>query len=412
MLLAFSGLDSAQRYEVVVYSDRGESKYTGVKSRGHFGTIIGAESFSNASTPGTTWATDIENHQPGDSTLYNVGDNSDAGFVTRFVDIDPGADGNLAIRLKQGVDATYSSYFSEHYSYANAVMIRTIPKPRSFVAYNDLAWFAGQPNLRISSYTTPNGNNAGINSGALVDHNTGIPLDATLTVTGGRHTFAQQGLPPAEGTDANSVFGNKVDGTGTISYGDEDLVLEFANLDPSLQYELVLYSDRGNANYTGDASRGHFATIMGAEHFTNASTDGTFIVVDMNNHMPDDSTLYNAGDNHSTGFVTRFVDVEPGADGQVSIRLKQHVDPTYASYFSKYYSYANAVMLRAYEPTLGGGADAGPECDDGNNVDGDGCNASCVIEFCGDGIKNNGVAEECDDGNNVGGDGCNANCRI
>ncbi|HEY1099252.1 MAG TPA: DUF4215 domain-containing protein [Myxococcota bacterium] len=45
------------------------------------------------------------------------------------------------------------------------------------------------------------------------------------------------------------------------------------------------------------------------------------------------------------------------------------------------------------------------ECDDGNDVDGDGCTV-CVIDVCGDGVANNG--DECDDGNDVDGDGCTA----
>ncbi|KAH7113930.1 hypothetical protein B0J13DRAFT_533708 [Dactylonectria estremocensis] len=56
----------------------------------------------------------------------------------------------------------------------------------------------------------------------------------------------------------------------------------------------------------------------------------------------------------------------------------------------------------------------GEECDDGNNIDGDGCSANCTKEstgaYCGDGIVRPG--EECDDGNNVDGDGCSATCTI
>jgi len=56
-----------------------------------------------------------------------------------------------------------------------------------------------------------------------------------------------------------------------------------------------------------------------------------------------------------------------------------------------------------------GNLDAGEECDDGNNVDGDGCSAKCTIDpYCGDGTVDAG--EECDDGNNVDGDGCSAEC--
>ena len=58
-----------------------------------------------------------------------------------------------------------------------------------------------------------------------------------------------------------------------------------------------------------------------------------------------------------------------------------------------------------------GNLDPGEECDDGNNIDGDGCSAVCTIEpYCGDGNLDPG--EECDDGNNIDGDGCNADCMI
>jgi cysteine-rich repeat protein len=50
------------------------------------------------------------------------------------------------------------------------------------------------------------------------------------------------------------------------------------------------------------------------------------------------------------------------------------------------------------------------ECDDGNGIDGDGCNASCLIEVCGDGIFQPTLNEECDDGNNTINDGCDNDC--
>ncbi len=88
--------------------------------------------------------------------------------------------------------------------------------------------------------------------------------------------------------------------------------------------------------------------------------------------------------------------------------------------------------------------DAGEQCDDGNNVNGDGCSATCNIERCGDGIVGNSpgetcdppgttagangnicrsdctvcgdgikqTGEQCDDGNNISGDGCENNCAV
>ena len=62
------------------------------------------------------------------------------------------------------------------------------------------------------------------------------------------------------------------------------------------------------------------------------------------------------------------------------------------------------------------------ECDDGNNDNGDGCDANCQIEeddpgddqpsaTCGDGVVNQD-SEECDDGNTDNNDGCGTNCKI
>ncbi len=55
--------------------------------------------------------------------------------------------------------------------------------------------------------------------------------------------------------------------------------------------------------------------------------------------------------------------------------------------------------------------DQGEQCDDGNNVSGDGCRADCRSnETCGNGQRD--VSEQCDDGNTVAGDGCGVDCRL
>ncbi|MDJ0865630.1 MAG: IPT/TIG domain-containing protein [Myxococcota bacterium] len=52
--------------------------------------------------------------------------------------------------------------------------------------------------------------------------------------------------------------------------------------------------------------------------------------------------------------------------------------------------------------------DPGEECDDGNRVDGDGCDNNCTSSRCGNGVR--AAGEQCDDGNTVDGDGCDAEC--
>jgi cysteine-rich repeat protein len=57
--------------------------------------------------------------------------------------------------------------------------------------------------------------------------------------------------------------------------------------------------------------------------------------------------------------------------------------------------------------------EAPEQCDDGNLINGDGCDASCLFEVlvtCGDGILDSG--EECDDGNQIDTDECRNVCRI
>lgn len=50
------------------------------------------------------------------------------------------------------------------------------------------------------------------------------------------------------------------------------------------------------------------------------------------------------------------------------------------------------------------------QCDDGNIISNDGCSEDCRVEFCGDGVTQ--LGEQCDDGNSLNGDGCENNCTI
>jgi len=100
-------------------------------------------------------------------------------------------------------------------------------------------------------------------------------------------------------------------------------------------------------------------------------------------------------------------------------------------------------LVAVRTPSCGDGfldTSIGEECDDGNNIDGDGCQGNCLNPFCGDGIVDLGETcdppgvpqppsgndcrgdctfcgdfivdpgEDCDDGNNTDGDGCENDC--
>lgn len=75
---------------------------------------------------------------------------------------------------------------------------------------------------------------------------------------------------------------------------------------------------------------------------------------------------------------------------------------------------ASALFALKVRPLVcGDGVKGGSEtCDDGNVTSGDGCDATCIAETCGDGLVNNGGAETCEDGNLIAGDGCDPTCNL
>ena len=76
------------------------------------------------------------------------------------------------------------------------------------------------------------------------------------------------------------------------------------------------------------------------------------------------------------------------------------------------YNNSGTCDIGAFEIVCGDGYKQAliEECDDGNDVEGDGCDSNCTITSCGNKILS--PDEECDDGNNQDGDGCNSHCEL
>jgi cysteine-rich repeat protein len=90
---------------------------------------------------------------------------------------------------------------------------------------------------------------------------------------------------------------------------------------------------------------------------------------------------------------------------------RTHDDCFANSWYNSARAYMNVVCLCGAGNTSCGDAvlDSKCEiCDDGNRVDGDGCDSNCKPSACGNGVV--AGAEQCDDGNSASGDGCDANC--
>ncbi|MBN1671110.1 MAG: lamin tail domain-containing protein [Kiritimatiellae bacterium] len=206
-------------------------------------------------------------------------------------------------------------------AYSNLADAKTTGE-QLFAAYNDLCWASGQLSANITTHTRGQ-------SGTLVDFATGAATPVTLAVdNGGGGPYDTQGAPPAAGTDAYSVFNGKVGCVGLISYG-PNLTLTFTGLDSDLRYELVLYGNRASATYT---DRFTTTTISDVDTFQNRSTTdpGTGAAA---------VSICN-GDNTQNGFVARYDNVAPGADGDMVVTVSDSV--------SRFY--LNALMLKAKRP--------------------------------------------------------------
>lgn len=108
--LEFSGMNSARRYEIVVFGNRGIPAYTDRLSKIK---IEGALGFKNKSTFGS----DFTDANDPETNIVN-GFNTRDGYVARFTDIDPGGDGNIKIIISDGGSV------SSPRNYVNALMVK------------------------------------------------------------------------------------------------------------------------------------------------------------------------------------------------------------------------------------------------------------------------------------------------
>ena len=200
----------------------------------------------------------------------------------------------------------------------SAIANATTHGPVAFTAYNDLAWESGQLAVNITSYSRGQ-------TGALLDHADARTLGARLAInTGGGTPQLGQGTNAAAYTDADSVFGGIVDAAGLIGYGPTNLTLTFSRLDPALRYEIVWYGNRAG----GYSDRLSTVTIADVVSFGNAGTYGTDF-----SGPSDASTSLNTGENTANGHVVRYVEIEPGSDGDIELTVSG-------------YEYSNVLMLK------------------------------------------------------------------
>jgi hypothetical protein len=225
-----------------------------------------------------------------------------------------------------------------------------------FTAYNDCVYDATvpsgtDPKSQTVHYTTANVTTFGIgsvagdylgtaetssqpytnSSGELLDHDTGISTGVTATFTqnlvGNGVIWQPQvestwtgGYDTADGTDADDTFGDISDMTGTIHYANGtgwNVDLTLTGLDPNRTYTFATTASRAHFNTDGTdySDRVTTYTLMGADLSTNDSTVGV-------TEISPTSVSFSTGNNHAEGYVARWKDIDPGADGTITIRAE------------------------------------------------------------------------------------------
>ncbi|UCG58137.1 MAG: lamin tail domain-containing protein [Phycisphaerales bacterium] len=192
-----------------------------------------------------------------------------------------------------------------------------------WIAYNDCLREPGDATAANVTGWTIHSRDLGHFTGPLEDFETGSDVGMpTVTFTMGgaglQVSGGGAGGNPAFGTDAHEIFGDIVDfGPNTVYYGSPGwwVEIEFTGLDPAKTYTFVGTAIRS----TSYPKRISLFTIAGAASFVNNSSDGVV-------EKDEDTTKLLAGDNSITGYVVRWDEIVPAADGSFKVRAEATTD--------------------------------------------------------------------------------------
>ncbi len=261
---------------------------------------------------------------PGDQVLYYVPDNStwqDAWMQPGFTE------------LQSWQNDTTPLGFGDVYDAGKEFM----------TAYNDCVYSSADQYIapNVTTYGIGNGF-GGSTSGTLKDQSTGddIGITVSFSQSGGvnwQPSASTGGTDPVSGTDAYELFHNIADMTGVIYYGDEGWWVDvtFTGLDPSFHYRFATSANRDDVDYYDRFAR---YTLSDADSYTNASSDGVLV-------NSENSISFNTGYNTDTGYVAQWTDIDPGVDGDFTVRAEAHGTPYHTQ---KAYSF-DVFMLQVLQ---------------------------------------------------------------
>jgi hypothetical protein len=229
----------------------------------------------------------------------------------------------------------------------------TAPLPPRWVAFNDCVDTdpANTP-ANATSYGLGRSYSGDGNTGNLLDFQNGADTGATVTFTentsaGNTINWATDAANFTVGTDAEAIFGGKLNLSGNLSYNDTpgwSLDLKFTNLNPTASYTFTGTVNRNGGD--GYRSRVTNWTIMGAGASTFASSEGTHKVTEA-------SVEFSTGHNPE-GYVAKWTNIRPAADGSFTIRTSHGVGEANGGIpgADAYRGYAGGMFMLAEQGSL------------------------------------------------------------
>ncbi len=218
----------------------------------------------------------------------------------------------------------------------------------AWTAYNDASGTTGG---NTTTYTITTGNTTGL----LKNHATGANTTVTATITTyGGLSVQTAGAETAVGTDAYNTFHNNANMAGVINYGSTGWWMDvtFTGLDPAKTYTFATSANRaggtgGTPAYPTRVSR---FTISDATTAINASTSGVTVKTTT---FTGDTTAFVTGENTANGYVARWTGIQPGSDGDFTVRAQADGTVNEAYGFSVFMLQEEVTTSSCFTLTLG-----------------------------------------------------------
>lgn len=193
------------------------------------------------------------------------------------------------------------------------------PLQAQWTAYNDCLREPGDTTANNVTGWTIHNNDQNHDSGLLIDFRTGstaaMPsVTFTMGPSGLSVSGSGSGGNPEPGTDAHDLFADIIDfSPNVVYYGNPGwwVDIEFSGLDPAQTYSFAGTAIRSN-DYPDRVS---MFTLLDAVSAVNNSSPGVAAKIS-------NVTMLIAGDNSATGYVVRWDDIIPSAQGTFRIRAE------------------------------------------------------------------------------------------